>query len=346
MLRSIDELSTAELDAVGPMPGESGFTALCVDATGEKSVQAVGAEAERALRRLAREQAVDDDEVLVALVLAGLVEIRADPGGWLTGSDAVGILAGRLPREGAGPAADLALSAFGHVNQLPIDDPWTLSARLYFFNRLPITRRWRDHWPNPDSVLAQFGLDHPNAFPGLTRIGGLDKAWIGWGRVGEAVPPRPFKLYLSPLPGDLGHVLQALRRLHEQPFHAIKIGADAGSLLRPDKCVLYFAEKGDLDATAVALQTELAGLAGQGVPFTSWIDTGGLLSWGRDPHPKTENIGRFSDASWRIWICNRLAVAMIAARHLEVGQAWSFALANLHFAGVDTEAWAPLEPAR
>jgi hypothetical protein len=329
---------------LGAAPAASGFTSVCIDTRAGRSMQAVDASADAMLRRLADGLRVEGDrDVLATLVLAGLVEVRHPERGWLTGAAATNVVAADLPPDhAAGPSSRLARAAFEHARLLQIDDPATLAARLYFFNRLPITRPWREHWRNQATILAQLGLGRPDCFPTLTRIGGLAPSWIAWGRAGTRPTTRPFKLYLSPLPGDLGTCLRAVRRLPELDFYAVKIGGDVGTLLRPDKCVMYFANRASMEATASILTDRLRAIDGHGVPFTAWFDTKGLLSWGLDPAPEASNIGRFTDSSWRIWICNRLAVACLSSRALPVDDAWAFARASLHFSGVNCDSWAPL----
>jgi hypothetical protein len=346
-VRPVASLSPAELRALGEAPGDSGFTAVCFSALGGRSIQAIGGAAEQTMRQVADGVAVEGDDALPSLILAGLVEVKDPTLGWVTGPDATPVIASnRRSASASSPGSRLAEAAFQHARALEIDDPTTLSARLYFFNRLPIARRWRDLWPDQASILAHMGLVHPDVFPGLARIEGLDRSWLAWGRVGTRHKARPFKLYLSPRPGDLAACLTVLRREPNAAFYAIKIGGDAGALLRPDKCVLYFTDRSALESTASTLAHHLAGVDGHGVPFTAWLDTRGLLSWGLDPPPEGSLIGRFTDRSWRIWICNRLAVAMLASRRLDPEGAWAFAKASLGSSGVDTESWGPSEIGR
>ena len=47
--------------------------------------------------------------------------------------------------------------------------------------------------------------------------------------------------------------------------------------------------------------------------------------------------------SWRLWITNRLARALLAARASPAAEIepWQFALDRVRLEGVDTETWAP-----
>jgi hypothetical protein len=47
--------------------------------------------------------------------------------------------------------------------------------------------------------------------------------------------------------------------------------------------------------------------------------------------------------SWRLWVTNRLAIALLAARRspLRAMTAWEFAVVRLELDGVDIATWAP-----
>jgi hypothetical protein len=80
------------------------------------------------------------------------------------------------------------------------------------------------------------------------------------------------------------------------------------------------------------------------VPFSCELgDRDGLLSWGVDP-PRSEHTLEWQEReSWRLWLTNRLALALVGAR-LDGGalEPWRYALARVELEGVDTATWAPL----
>jgi len=131
-----------------------------------------------------------------------------------------------------------------------------------------------------------------------------------------------------------------------------KIGADLAGLLRPDKIVAYFPDFDALARAAQILCERLDGLPAHGVPFTAEIGGGGLLSWGMDP-PRDEALPWSGPESWRIWLANRLARALLDARAqtgtVETDPAplnpplapWRFAVERLRLEGVDTDSWTP-----
>jgi hypothetical protein len=114
-------------------------------------------------------------------------------------------------------------------------------------------------------------------------------------------------------------------------------------LLRPDKFVVYFSAFESLRTTAERILTGLRGCPAQGVPFSAEITDDGLLSWGFDPPPDKGALAWRERESWRLWITNRLASALVAARKSATTgiEPWQFALDRLRLDQVDTATWAP-----
>jgi hypothetical protein len=68
-----------------------------------------------------------------------------------------------------------------------------------------------------------------------------------------------------------------------------------------------------------------------------------LLSWGIDPPPEEQALPWLIRESWRLWVTNRLAVALIASSTEDTAnlEPWRFALRRLQLEGVDTRSWTP-----
>jgi hypothetical protein len=79
------------------------------------------------------------------------------------------------------------------------------------------------------------------------------------------------------------------------------------------------------------------------VPFTAALTGDGLLSWGMDPPHSDQIPGWRGVVSWRLWVTNQLARAMLRARVLTGGgmEPWQAALLRLRLAGVRTQTWLP-----
>jgi hypothetical protein len=122
-----------------------------------------------------------------------------------------------------------------------------------------------------------------------------------------------------------------------------KIGKGAQGLLRPDKMVAYFSSYEDLAETAKQLEQEMARCPAQGVPFTAELGGDGLLSWGVDPPAEEQVLPWLERESWRLWVTNRLAVALIDTSNGNTAklEPWQFALRRLQLEGVDTHTWTP-----
>lgn len=293
--------------------------------------------------------------VLGRFVADGILEVERD-GVFVSGPAALDLFAWREdgPRRD-GRIAALSLAALRTVQALPADDVRSLWLRLYAFNRLPLTPRWKRLLPDAEAVERHLGI----TLGGPSRRS-LDRAWsrlppregwISWTSraVGgdDGRPDGPtWKLYVSPRPEALedgfGAVLEALTAARARQF---KIGCDAAGLLRADKIVAYFPSFERLAEAADAVVARLAGAPAQGVPFTSEIGGDGLLSWGMDP-PRAERSWSLGE-SWRAWLAQRLARDLLAARRsggrsdLPGIEPWRFALDRLRLEGIDTGTWTP-----
>jgi hypothetical protein len=228
-----------------------------------------------------------------------------------------------------------------------------LAWRLYSYNRCPLTPAWERLLPTADAVERWLGIDRGGA-----RRGALDAAWsplemdgwLGWRarrRTERAGSPEraggpTWKLYVSPraeaLAEGFGDVLAALTAARAAQF---KIGRDAGGVLRPDKIVAYFPSWERLAEAADAVLLKLGGAPAQGVPFTAEIGGAGLLSWGVDPPAEERSAPGGGRESWRVWLVQRLAWALVAARGEERVEPWRYALERLRLEGVDTASWTP-----
>ncbi|HKH43522.1 MAG TPA: hypothetical protein VKM72_02545 [Thermoanaerobaculia bacterium] len=297
--------------------------------------------------------------VVARFVADGILEVERD-GAFVSGPAALDLFvrpATGAPRDGR--IAALSRAALRCAQALPTDDPRLLSLRLYAYNRVPLTPRWKSLLAGTPAVERHLGIA-----PGGPNRKTLDRAWqrladregwISWiSRAvdgGDGRPDGPtWKLYVSPRPESLitegttegaeafGAVLEALTAARARQF---KVGRDAGGLLRADKIVSYFPSFERLAEAADAVVARLAGAPAQGVPFTSEIGGEGLLSWGMDP-PRSERSWSLGE-SWRAWLSMRLARDLLAARQAAAPgvEPWRFALDRLRLEGIDTDTWTP-----
>lgn len=292
------------------------------------------------------------------LVLDGVLQIERD-GTYVCGSDAFDLIYAQ--RESVEPLGKLALltrTAIQYAQSLDIDDSGKLSARLYFYNRLPLSTAWKRRFPTQESVVAHLGIQ--NGKGGQHRLGSRWKmlpattefeGWFYWvNQTERADTPESgtkigYKLYLSPQPDSVRDAFRVLLEcVAHSAAHHVKVGNDAAGLLRPDKMVAYFDDFDSLQETAQEVGDRLKSCAAQGVPFTAELGHEGLLSWGIDPPAERGTLSWLERPSWRLWVTNRLAAALLAAKTAPRPgiEPWRFALERLRLANVDTDTWTPL----
>jgi hypothetical protein len=296
------------------------------------------------------------NEVVAKLVLDCVLEME-QAGRFVCGPEAYPLICASHPDpEPQGVVASLSRSALEYGQALEIDDVSRLAARLYFYNRIPLTPYWTRRLSSEDAVLdflgisASSNLEHilKNWMPIERRASST--GWLQWrSRRHRSAPPERqhgYKLYVSPQPDALPDAFRAVAELLDgSSVYSFKVGCDPIGLLRPDKLVLYFWDFEPLEQVARELAVRLSGCAAHGTPFTAAIDDTGLLSWGIDPLPEKGAPSWQGPESWRTWITNRLASFLVLAGNAPRGplQPWRFALERLRLENVDTVAWAPTQ---
>lgn len=293
------------------------------------------------------------------LVLDGVLALQR-AGRMISGSEAAALIGGdtdQLPGDfaAAGFLERLSFEALKYGQSLGLADRMALSMRLYGYNRAPLSPYWKRILRDDDAVIEFLRIRSGRNRELLDRewvdTAAGNEGWLTWqsrrpesrGSFGSRIATGP-KLYVSPkvdhVPDALPLVLNVFSRTRVRQF---KIGKGAAGLLRPDKLVAYFSRQDDLTETAEALKRELNGCAPHGVPFTSALTDDGLLSWGVDPPADGQVLPWVGLESWRLWVTNRLAAALIAARSDDSSsiEPWRFALQRLQLEGVDTRSWMP-----
>lgn len=84
-------------------------------------------------------------------------------------------------------------------------------------------------------------------------------------------------------------------------------------------------------------------MAAHGVPFTCELHGDGLLSWGMDPPKRTQVLPWQERQSWRLWVVNKLATALLAVKtqSSHAVEPWKFALERVRLDGIETNSWTP-----
>lgn len=324
------------------------------------SVKAVSADTAELLESLrvpgplpkeARKTLARNGTVLLRLVLDSMLEVRTRDG-FISGSS-VGAYLNPLKtkKEPCTRPAILSLQAVQYAQALTCANPPALSARMYFYNRLPATYRWARHLGSPSDFARFLGIEAGTNIRKLLDHKWMalepspeNPGWLSWRSLHRPYKHSRYKLYLSPLWEDIQDTLSiALPIMTDLRLPAFKLGGDLHGILRPDKMVIYSSTFEELSTAASMLLTGLRGIRAHGVPFTAAIDSEGLLSWGIDP-PRHQRLSTWQGTSWRRWVTDQLAVALVAAKSKPSEttlQPWEFALQRLAMEGIDIETWVP-----
>jgi hypothetical protein len=305
------------------------------------------------LREL-REQPEQANQQIVELVLSEVLQVSRN-GDFMSGPRAHDLISApaKLPEQ-LGRIARLSLEAVKYGQRLAIEDPLRLSAQMYFFNRLPVTPQWKQRIGDPGAFSRFLGIDGQGRCAELLRTiwkkAPDSPEMVGWNswliRTGESHRKArlfDFKIYVSPALDSMPDVLPAMLEVFaKHRVQQFKIGADLPGLTRPDKIVAYLEDFDHLENVGHNLAERLGNVPVHGVPFTAELCCGGLISWGMDPH-ETALLDWHERTSWRLWITNRLAAALLDARHSKHSEVepWRFALQRLRLDGVDTDTWTP-----
>jgi hypothetical protein len=196
-----------------------------------------------------------------------------------------------------GTVARLTRAALQYGQALDIEDSGRISARLYFYNRVPVSAFWKHRFPGQDAVASHLGIESGGT---LRRL--LDGSWIrlkpsaqseGWFQwqaandtsSGGGTSP-VYKLYVSPKPEFIREAFQGLVEvLTDSRAHHFKVGCDAPGLLRPDKMVAYFSSFESLQDAATRISARLAGCEAQGGAIYGRAPGRRVAVMGIDPAP-------------------------------------------------------------
>jgi hypothetical protein len=292
----------------------------------------------------------EGNEVVAKLVLDSILEVETE-GGFVSGMDAHRLLQGAQREAGAqGVLARLSLEAIQYGQALDMSDSLQLSARMYHYNRVPASPFWKRRFPSAGAVaehLQARRLAKGRLLPDQEGTPADTSGWLSWSAADRARPPgaREYKLYVSPRCDQLREALAAtLEAASQAGGRHLKVGNDVYQILRPDKMVAYFDRFENVQEAARQIDKRLQGMAAHGVPFTAALDEAGLLSWGMDP-PRRTYLLSWQGPSWRRWITDRLAAALLSAKSAPPGavEPWQFALDRLRLEGIDTDTWAPAQ---
>ncbi|MEO8382038.1 MAG: hypothetical protein ABI779_20415 [Acidobacteriota bacterium] len=288
----------------------------------------------------------NDDSVLVRMIVDGVLEVEEGMK-FISGAAAAELLGleATLSEPLTAPAR-VSLEALRYGALLQMTDAPSLSARLYAYNREPLSPRWTRRIPSARAFDDWIGMNGGSPFRRDLLRAWVERPplpdnprWIHF-RARRYDPGR-FKLYVSPRAESFPEMLRiAATAFEEHGISAFKLARDLPGALRPDKLVAYARSGDQVFAAADAILRRASGMPPQVVPFTAPAGGDGLVSWGIDP-PRSEHVSNWQGTSWRRWLTDRLAVALTAACAAGASSAVRFALQRIALEGVDVQSWTP-----
>lgn len=349
----LSDLSPSERLAFGDVRADADIDHIWIPTVGGLSAKAVDAQTAAFLLsfRTARTPGSVDSALpadlseLRRMVLDSLLEVERD-GNFLTGPTAADLLELEQPIAGAGAVDRVSAAALTYAAALGLNDAPVLSTRLYLYNSEPRSPEWTRTLPTAGALERWLGVDEAGHIRrqldrhwGGPRRHTSNPEWISFRR--SEARERRLKVYVAPatrlLPDALPEVLAAFEHHH---IAAFKIGGSLAGVLRPDKLVAYADSREQILELAVEIGGRLRGMPTQPVPFSATLDDEGVASWGIDP-PADERVSNWQGPSWRRWITDRLAVALVSATAAGVASPAAFATQRIALEGVDPRTWAP-----
>jgi hypothetical protein len=291
------------------------------------------------------------EEFVTQLVLDQVLQVE-DHGTFVCGTGAQHLF---VPAETAHQPTSrisaLSQQAVKHAQYLDIDDASTLGARIYFYNREPASPQLMSEYPTEAEVARRLRVSQGTESGDRLRrkwaempADPTNAGWRVWKRKHQGKSGSGYKLYVSPRAEALFEAFAAAAETFgETGVQRFKVGRDVYGMLRPDKLVAYFSTEEQLRQTAERLFRRIGGMAAHGVPFTCELHGDGLLSWGMDPPKRTQVLPWQERQSWRLWVVNKLATALLAAKAQAspMVEPWKFALERVRLEGIETNSWTP-----
>lgn len=219
-------------------------------------------------------------------------------------------------------------------------EPVTLSTRLYSFHREPISNRARLGLSTPARILSAFGLEDVGDHWRVSQPSATDP-WIRW-HANRGPNAARCKVYLSP---TLAHLESAIRcavpAAESVGAVGMKIAGTGRSIGRPDRFIVYFRDRAQLDGFLALLDPLPTEITGHGVPFTANLDGDRrVISWGADP--SAGSLLPWLGGSWRRHLTDLIASAMLRADpRAPVTDIVASTTARIAERGIDPSTWEP-----
>jgi hypothetical protein len=358
-----DRLSAAEKSALAPLTSDTDFYGVLRPGTSGLNLKSVNRDLALLFSTLQTpgkipayvraELGAAYEEFVTQLVLDQVLQVEHN-GAFVCGAGAQHLfVAAEATHQPTSRVSELSQQAVKHAQYLDIDDALMLGARIYFYNREPASPQLMSEYSTEAHVARRLGvLKGTESDDRLSRkwsevpADPANAGWRIWKRKhkGKGKSGFGYKLYVSPRTEALSDAFSAAAETFgETGVQQFKVGRDIYGMLRPDKLVAYFATEEQLRDTSERLYARVGGMAAHGVPFTCELHGDGLLSWGMDPPKRAQVLAWQERQSWRLWVVNKLATALLAAKAQPSHsvEPWKFALQRVRLDGIETNSWTP-----
>lgn len=310
---------------------------------------------------LSREAADEKRQFIIQLVLDSVFEVKYNDS-FISGVDAVNKVLMPVSEQTALAAGDsgnltqrLSTEAIDFAFKSALSNPRDISALLYNYNRLPITREWRRLFPDEEAVTRYLGLGDDGSWPNMPAeikprpvkpnpdgsISAFDQFWRYWTfREKEiAEESASYKVYVNTVPADLPKIFRAVREFAaDSGAYSMKIGRNLTELLRSDKFIVYFAYYDDAVDFVDEFSHRIKDCRHQVVPFSHQPNPENpLVTIGVDPPKK---MGERN--SWRHYVTDKVAMAIQGAWRAGVENAIKHINSYLRVIGIDGVNWCPI----
>ena len=294
-----------------------------------------------------------NNDLVAELILDGIIQIEWE-GKFVCGSGSLAALFGEGIFENntrPGILSTLSVQAIQFAWMLNETTRSLISTQLYKFNTTPWDHLEKDSFYAKHSVreylFNSVGKTQAQLLESNWSFaeGAEKRGWLAWTRprktAGKTHSPETYKLYISPIIDDLPPVFaRSIRIITDSDALSFKIGSSLNGILRPDKMVVYFDSYDSLLTASNILKKEIGSFQAQGVPFSAQLDEIGMLSHGVDP-PMIDFPEKIETGSWRVIVCNELAISILICKHEQLtwSQSFAFSKARLLNAGIDMDSW-------
>jgi len=311
-------------------------------------------------RTFLEEAGEEKRQFIVQLVLDSVLEVRHGDA-FISGVDAVNKVLLRAAGERVATVFDsgnqtqkLTAEAMELALNSALRQPRDISAFLYNYNRIPMSREWRHRLPDEGAVARYLGLSSDGTWPQMPagirprevkydeqgNPSAFDQFWRYWAfrdkDISKEAPS--YKVYINPVPGDFAEVFGIVRRdITDSRAYSMKIGRNVTEVLRADKFIVYFSVYSDAVDFANGLSGRLQGYRSQGVPFSHQVNPENpLITIGVDPPRK---LGEAN--SWRHYITDKVALAIQGAWRSGTKDPMEHIHTYMRMTGIDSINWRP-----